>query len=58
MLFGDDDPDAPFYSPEVDDPATVGVLADAFTDAGYALTGVEMVTEQAGVLVAEQIDSD
>ncbi len=58
MLFGDDDPDAPFYSPEVDDPATVGVLADAFTDAGYALTAVEMVTEQAGVLVAERIDSD
>jgi len=58
MLFGDDDPDAPFYSPEVDDPATVGVLADAFTDAGYALTAVEMITEQAGVLVAEQIDTD
>ena len=58
MLFGDDDPDAPFYSPEVDDPATVGVLADAFTDADYALTAVEMVTEQAGVLVAEQVDLD
>jgi len=58
MLFGDDDPDAPFYSPEVDDPATVGVLADAFTDAGYALTAVEMVTEQAGVLVADRLDSD
>ncbi|MEF8829455.1 MAG: class I SAM-dependent methyltransferase [Haloarcula sp.] len=58
MLFGDDDPDAPFYSPEVDDPATVGVLADAFTDAGYALTAVEMVTDQAGVLVAERMVSD
>ena len=58
MLFADDDPDAPFYSPEVDDPATVGVLAAAFTDAGYALTAVEMVTEQAGVLVAEQVDAD
>ncbi|MBV0903232.1 class I SAM-dependent methyltransferase [Haloarcula salina] len=53
MLFGDDTA-APFYDPAVDDPATVGLLADAFTDAGYALTAVEMVTEQAGVLVAER----
>lgn len=53
MLFGDDS-ETPFYDPSVDDPATVGVLADAFTDAGYALTAVEMVTEQAGVLVGEQ----
>lgn len=56
---GGDEPPAsndeePFYSPEVDDPATVGVLADAFTDEGYALTGVEMVHEQVGVLVAER----
>ncbi|MFB6222602.1 MAG: class I SAM-dependent methyltransferase [Haloarcula sp.] len=58
MLFGDDDPDAPFYSPEVDDPATVGVLADAFTDAGYALTAVEMITDQAGVLVAEPVEEN
>ncbi|WP_424004665.1 class I SAM-dependent methyltransferase [Haloarcula salina] len=54
MLFGDDEADAPFYDPAVDDPATFGLLADAFTDAGYALTAVEMVTEQAGVLVAER----
>ncbi|WP_459194142.1 class I SAM-dependent methyltransferase [Halosimplex sp. J119] len=54
MLFGEADPDEPFYSPEVDDPATVGVLADAFTDAGYALTAVEMVHDQVGVLVAER----
>jgi cyclopropane fatty-acyl-phospholipid synthase-like methyltransferase len=53
MFFGSPDPDEPFYSPEVDDPATVGVLADAFTDDGYALTAVEMVAEQVGVLVAE-----
>ncbi|MCF2207625.1 MULTISPECIES: class I SAM-dependent methyltransferase [Halobacterium] len=53
MLFGGPNPDDPFYSPAVDDPATVGVLADAFTDAGYAVTAVEMVHEQVGVLVAE-----
>ena len=52
-FFGSPVPDEPFYSPEVDDPATVGVLADAFTDDGYALTAVEMVAEQVGVLVAE-----
>ncbi len=55
MFFGEPDPEEPFYSPEVDDPATVGVLADAFTDAGYAVTAVEMVHEQVGVLVAERL---
>ena len=54
MLFGAADPDAPFYSPEVDDPATVGVLADALTDAGFSVTGVERVHDQVGVLVAER----
>ncbi|MXR21786.1 class I SAM-dependent methyltransferase [Halobacterium bonnevillei] len=54
MFFGEPTPDEPFYSPEVDDPATVGVLADAFTDEGYALTDVEMVHEQVGVLVADR----
>ncbi|WP_265111422.1 class I SAM-dependent methyltransferase [Halosolutus halophilus] len=54
MFFGEPDPDEPFYSPEVDDPATVGVLADAFTDAGFSLTAVERVHEQVGVLVAER----
>jgi len=58
MFFGQPDPEEPFYSPEVDDPATVGVLADAFTDAGYALTAVEMVHEQVGVLVADRLDGD
>jgi SAM-dependent methyltransferase len=56
MLFGEADPSDPFYSPEVDDPATVGVLADAFTDAGYALTAVEPVHDQVGVLVAERVE--
>lgn len=54
MFFGEPDPGEPFYSPEVDDPATVGMLADAFTDAGYALTAVERIHDQVGVLVAEQ----
>jgi SAM-dependent methyltransferase len=54
MFFGEPDPAEPFYSPEVDDPATVGVLADAFTGQGYALTAVELVAEQVGVLVAER----
>ncbi|MGB9965483.1 class I SAM-dependent methyltransferase [Halobacterium sp. CBA1126] len=55
MFFGEPNPEEPFYSPEVDDPATVGELADAFTDEGYALTAVEMVHEQVGVLVAERL---
>jgi SAM-dependent methyltransferase len=54
MFFGEPNPEDPFYSPEVDDPATVGVLADAFTDAGYALSAVEMVHDQVGVLVADR----
>ncbi|WP_254534617.1 class I SAM-dependent methyltransferase [Halomarina litorea] len=54
MFFGAPDPDEPFYSPEVDDPATVGTLADALTDAGFALVAVEQVHEQVGVLVAER----
>jgi len=58
MFFGEPDPDEPFYSPEVDDPATVGVLADAFTDAGFSLTAVERVHEQVGVLVAERTRTD
>ncbi|WP_327052411.1 class I SAM-dependent methyltransferase [Halomicrococcus gelatinilyticus] len=55
MFFGTPDPDEPFYSPEVDDPSTVGHLADALTDAGFALTAVERVHDQVGVLVAEQV---
>jgi SAM-dependent methyltransferase len=54
MLFGEPDPEEPFYSPEVDDPATVGDLADAFTDAGFVLTAVDRVHEQVGVLVGER----
>ncbi|KDE59983.1 SAM-dependent methyltransferase [Halostagnicola sp. A56] len=54
MVFDEPDPDEPFYSPEVDDPATVGTLADALTDAGFSLTAVERVHGQVGVLVAER----
>ncbi|EMA39599.1 class I SAM-dependent methyltransferase [Halococcus hamelinensis] len=54
MFFDGPDPDEPFYSPEVDDPATVGALADALTDAGFSLTAVERVHDQVGVLVAER----
>jgi len=55
MFFGEPDPDEPFYSPEVDDPSTVGHLADCFTDAGYALIAVEPVHDQVGVLVGERV---
>jgi len=58
MFFGAPDPDEPFYSPEVDDPSTVGYLADALTDAGFSLTAVEMVHEQVGVLVAERPEAE
>ncbi len=58
MFFGEPDSSEPFYSPEVDDPATVGTLADAFTDAGFSLTAVERVHEQVGVLVAERSTSE
>ncbi|QLD87828.1 class I SAM-dependent methyltransferase [Natronomonas salina] len=54
MFFDEPDPEEPFYSPEVDDPSTVGMLADALTDAGFSLTAVEMVHDQVGVLVAER----
>jgi SAM-dependent methyltransferase len=57
-FFAEPDPDAdvPFYDPAVDDPATVGTLVDALTDAGFVLTAVERVHDQAGVLVAERVD--
>ena len=54
MLFGTPDPDAAFYDPAVDDPATVGTLVDALTGEGFVLTAVERVHEQVGVLVAER----
>ncbi len=56
MLLGEPDPEVVYYDPEVDDPATVGVLVDAFTDAGFHVTTVDMVDEQAGVIVAERAE--
>jgi SAM-dependent methyltransferase len=44
------------YAEDVDDPATVGVLAEAFTDAGFAVTAVEPVAEHVAVLVGERIE--
>lgn len=57
MFFGEPDPEEPFYSPAVDDPATVGHLLDVFTDVGYAVTVADRVHDQAGVLVAERIST-
>ncbi|ESS04983.1 MAG: methylase involved in ubiquinone/menaquinone biosynthesis [uncultured archaeon A07HR67] len=58
MFFEQPDPDAPFYSPEVDDPATVGTLVEAFTAVGFAVVAVERVHDQVGVIVAERLDAD
>ncbi|UIO98438.1 class I SAM-dependent methyltransferase [Halobaculum sp. CBA1158] len=57
MFFGEPDPEEPFYSPEVDDPATVGTLVDYFTAAGYAVTQVDRVHDQVGVITAERVVS-
>ncbi|GAB3693401.1 class I SAM-dependent methyltransferase [Halorubrum pallidum] len=53
-FFEEPDPEAPFYGPEVDDPATVGTLVEAFTDEGFAVTAVERVHDQVAVIVAER----
>ena len=58
MFFEQPDPDAPFYSPEVDDPATVGTLVEAFTAVGFAVVAVERVHDQVGVIVAERLGAD
>ncbi|QLG62950.1 class I SAM-dependent methyltransferase [Halorarum salinum] len=55
MFFGSPDPDEPFYSPEVDDPSTVGSLVETFTDVGYAVTSVDRVHDQVGVITAERV---
>jgi SAM-dependent methyltransferase len=54
MFFGEPDPSEPFYSPEVDDPSTVGHLVESLTDAGFVVTLAESVHDQVGVLVAER----
>ncbi|MFC7136711.1 class I SAM-dependent methyltransferase [Halobaculum litoreum] len=55
MFFEEPDPSDPFYSPEVDDPATVGSLVEMFTSAGYAVTNVDRVHDQVGVITAERV---
>lgn len=52
MLFDEASPAEPAYDPSVDDPATVGTLVTALTDCGFAVTDVERVTDQAGVITA------
>ncbi len=44
----------PEHDPAVDDPATVGALVTMLTDAGFIITDVSPVTDQAGVIVAER----
>lgn len=56
MFFDEPDSEEPYCDPDVDDPATVGMLADALTDTGFSLTAVERVHGQVGVLVAEQAE--
>jgi len=58
MFFGEPDPEEPFYSPEVDDPSTVGHLVDAMTDAGFVVTGVDRVHQQVGVITGEYRGED
>ncbi len=56
-FFEEPDPAEPFYSPDVDDPATVGTLVEAFTVEGFAVTAVERVHDQVAVIVAERLDA-
>jgi cyclopropane fatty-acyl-phospholipid synthase-like methyltransferase len=54
MFFGEPDPEESFYSPEVDDPSTVGHLVDAMTSAGFVVTAVDRVHDQVGVITCER----
>jgi len=42
------------FSPEVDDPATVGVLVETLTNVGFTVSDVTLVSDQYGVLVADR----
>ena len=57
MFFGSSDPDEPLFGHGVD-AATVGMLVDVLTDAGFVATAVEHVHDQVGVLVAERTGVD
>ena len=54
MFFAEPDPDEPGYDPEVDDPATVGLLTEAITEAGFTIVDVTRMSDHAGVIVAEE----
>ena len=54
-FFEEPDPNAPFYGPEVDDPATVGTLVEMFTAERFAVTAVERVHDQVAVIVVERL---
>ena len=56
-FFETPDLDEPYYDPDVDDPATVGTLVEAFTAVGFAVVHVERVHDQVAVIVAERIGS-
>ncbi|MFC4552174.1 MULTISPECIES: class I SAM-dependent methyltransferase [Halorussus] len=57
MFFGSDDPEEPLFGHGVD-AATVGMLVDVLTDVGFAVTAVERMHDQVGVLVAERAGND
>ena len=57
MLFGQREPEEPMYNTDAVYPSTVGDLANVLTDAGFAVTGVEKVHEQVGVVVAERYEN-
>ena len=42
------------YDPAVDDPASVGMLTESLTDAGFEISKVERMSDQAGVIVARE----
>jgi cyclopropane fatty-acyl-phospholipid synthase-like methyltransferase len=46
------------FSTEVDDPATVGVLVEAVTDAGFVVSRAKLIGDQFGVLVADRPEAD
>ncbi|AEH39012.1 class I SAM-dependent methyltransferase [Halopiger xanaduensis] len=54
MFFGSSNPEEPLFDHGVD-AATVGMLVDVLTDAGFVITTAERVHDQVGVLVAEKI---
>ncbi|UPM44464.1 class I SAM-dependent methyltransferase [Halocatena salina] len=53
MFFGAPNPEEPLFGHGVDG-ATVGMLVDELTDAGFVMTAVERVHDQVGVLAAER----